>query len=343
MRPTFYDHLHPPTIPAPQARFRYTLGMGGLAVFLALVVGFTGILVTFYYLPTPEGAAKSIQTLTFLVPFGWLMRNLHYWSAQLLVLVAALHLLRVVFTGAYLPPRRLNYLLGLSLLVLCIFLDFTGYVLRWDEGVHWALVAGTNLVRSIPLAGERLYAILVGGSQIGDTTLIRFYAWHLFGLTMIVVVILVWHIFRIRRDGGIAVPPPEFRTDTSRIPRKELAQREGLAMLLAGVVLLILAILIPAPLAPGIQQGALPASESLAPWFFLWVQELLRLGNPFIFGVLVPASALLLLALVPYLFPHQLSPVELGRWFPRGGRKIQVLVAILALIILLLTILARIH
>jgi quinol-cytochrome oxidoreductase complex cytochrome b subunit len=271
------------------------------------------------------------------------MRNLHYWSAQLLVLVAALHLLRVVFTGAYLPPRRLNYLLGLSLLVLCIFLDFTGYVLRWDEGVHWALVAGTNLVRSIPLAGERLYAILVGGSQIGDTTLIRFYAWHLFGLTMIVVVILVWHIFRIRRDGGIAVPPPEFRTDTSRIPRKELAQREGLAMLLAGVVLLILAILIPAPLAPGIQQGALPASESLAPWFFLWVQELLRLGNPFIFGVLVPAGALLLLALVPYLFPHQLSPVELGRWFPRGGRKIQVLVAILALIILLLTILARIH
>ncbi|NJD61050.1 MAG: hypothetical protein FIA98_16785, partial [Anaerolineae bacterium] len=78
MRPTFYDHLHPPTIPAPQARFRYTLGTGGLAVFLALVVGFTGILVTFYYLPTPEGAANSIQVLTFLVPFGWLMRNLHY-------------------------------------------------------------------------------------------------------------------------------------------------------------------------------------------------------------------------------------------------------------------------
>ena len=97
MRPSFYDHLHPPTIPAPQARLRYTLGAGGLAVFLTLVVGFTGILVTFYYIPTPEQAAKSVQELTFLVPFGWLMRNLHYWSAQLLVLVAALHLLRVVF------------------------------------------------------------------------------------------------------------------------------------------------------------------------------------------------------------------------------------------------------
>jgi len=343
MRPSFYDHLHPPTIPAPQARLRYTLGAGGLAVFLTLVVGFTGILVTFYYLPTPDQAAKSVQELTFLVPFGWLMRNLHYWSAQLLVLVAALHLLRVVFTGAYLPPRRLNYLLGLVLLVLCIFLDFSGYVLRWDEGVHWALVAGTNLVRSIPMMGERLYAMLVGGSQIGASTLIRFYAWHLFGLTLVLIIIGVWHIFRVRRDGGIAVPPPGQRTDLTRIPRKELARREGLAMLWAALVLIMLSILVPAPLAPGIQEGATPASESLAPWFFLWVQQLLRLGDPFIYGVLIPLGGLLLLALVPYITPHRLNPAELGRWFPRGGRLVQVLVAVLSGAILLLTLLAFIQ
>jgi quinol-cytochrome oxidoreductase complex cytochrome b subunit len=343
MRPSFYDHLHPPTIPAAQARLRYTLGAGGLAVFLTLVVGFTGILVTFYYLPTPEQAAKSVQELTFLVPFGWLMRNLHYWSAQLLVLVAALHLLRVVFTGAYLPPHRLNYLLGLSMLVLCLFLDFTGYVLRWDEGVHWALIAGTNLVRSIPLVGAQLYATLVGGSQIGATTLIRFYAWHLFGLTLVLIVIGVWHIFRVRRDGGISVPPPELRTDTARIPRKELARREGLAMLWAALVLIVLAILVPAPLAPGIQVGAAPTSESSAPWFFLWVQQLLKLGDPFIYGVLIPLGALLILALVPYITPHNLSPIELGRWFPRGGRLVQILVAILSGTILVLTILTLIH
>jgi quinol-cytochrome oxidoreductase complex cytochrome b subunit len=343
MRPSFYDHLHPPTIPAPQARLRYTLGAGGLAVFLTLVVGLTGILVTFYYLPTPEQAAQSVQELTFLVPFGWLMRNLHYWSAQLLVLVAALHLLRVVFTGAYLPPRRLNYLLGLALLVLCIFLDFSGYVLRWDEGVHWALVAGTNLVRSIPLMGELLYATLVGGSQIGASTLIRFYAWHLFGLTLVLIIIGVWHIFRVRRDGGIAVPPPGLRTDLTRIPRKELSRREGLAMLWAALVLILLAILVPAPLAPGIQEGAIPANESQAPWFFLWVQQLLRLGDPFIYGVLIPLGGLLLLALVPYITPHRLNPAELGRWFPRGGRLVQVLVAILSGAILLMTILALVH
>src|SRR4030065_991287 len=102
MRPSFYDHLHPPTIPAPQARLRYTLAAGGLAVFLTLVVGLTGILVTFYYGPTPEQAANSVQQLTYLVPFGWLMRNLHYWSAQLLILVAALLLLRVSLSGAVL-------------------------------------------------------------------------------------------------------------------------------------------------------------------------------------------------------------------------------------------------
>lgn len=340
MRPTFYDHLHPPTIPAAQARLRYTLGAGGLAVFLMLVVGFTGILVTFYYVPTPELAAKSVQELTYLVPFGWLMRNLHYWSAQLLVLVTALHLLRVVFTGAYLPPRRLNYLLGLSLLVLCLFMDFTGYVLRWDAGVHWALVAGTNLVRSIPIAGEGLYYALVSGSQIGSGTLTRFYAWHLFGLTLVLIIIMVWHIFRVRRDGGIAVPPPGERNEQARIPRKELARREALAMLWAGIVLLGLAILLPAPLAPGIQQGATPASESLAPWFFLWVQQLLKLGDPFVYGVLVPSGALLGLALVPYLTPHRLLPNELGRWFPRGGRNIQLMVACLFGIILLLTLLA---
>jgi quinol-cytochrome oxidoreductase complex cytochrome b subunit len=343
MRPSFYDHLHPPTIPAAQARLRYTLGAGGLAVFLTLVVGFTGILVTFYYLPTPEQAAKSVQELTFLVPFGWLMRNLHYWSAQLLVLVAALHLLRVVFTGAYLPPRRLNYLLGLSLLVLCLFMDFSGYVLRWDEGVHWALVAGTNLVQSIPLVGERLYATLVGGSQIGASTLIRFYAWHLFGLTLVLIIVGVWHIFRVRRDGGIAVPPPELRTDPARITRKELARREGLAMLWAALVLIALAILVPAPLAAGIQEGAAPTSESLAPWFFLWVQQLLRLGDPFIYGVLIPLGALLILALVPYITPLRLSPSELGKWFPRGGRNVQILVAILAGAILLLTLVALLH
>ena len=311
-------------------------------MFLTLVVIFTGILLTFYYIPTPTSAAQSVQQLAFLVPFGWLARNLHYWSAQLLILVAALHLLRVIFTGAYAPPRRFNYLLGLSLFVLCLLLDFTGYVLRWDGGVYWALVAGTNLVKVIPVIGPLLFSALVGGDQPGAATLVRLYAWHLFGLSIILIGILGWHIFRIRRDGGIAVPPPTLRTDFTRISRYELVRREVLAILWATIVLVLLAVFIPAPLAPSIQQDSTLTMESQAPWFFLWVQQLLKLGDPFLFGVLVPLGVLLLLALLPYLFPLP-TPAELGQWFPPGNRLAQVFVVCLAIIITLLTLLTMIR
>src|SRR3989337_2384260 len=195
-RPSFFHHLHPPTIPAPQARFRYTLGSGGLSVYLILVLIVTGILEMFFYIPTPDEAAESVQTLAFLVPYGWLVRNLHYWAAQLLVVVAIIHLLRVALTGAYAPPRRFNYLLGMTLLVLSLLLDFTGYVLRWDEGVQWALVAGTNLVKSIPTLGAGLYRLAVGCTQPGPAALIRFYAWHIFGLTLGLLGVGAWHLFR---------------------------------------------------------------------------------------------------------------------------------------------------
>ena len=249
MRPSFFHHLHPPTIPARQSRLRYTLGAGGLSVYLIIVELLTGALLMFYYVPTPEAAGPSIQALTFLVPYGAIIRNLHYWAAQLLVIVAAIHMLRVIFTGAYAPPRRFNYLLGLVLLVLSLFLDFTGYVLRWDEGVRWALVAGTNLVRSIPRIGPGLYLLVMGGSEPNPATLIRFYAWHIFGLTIFLVVIGVWHLFRVRRDGGIAVPPSDKRLDQTRITRFELVRREGLAAIIASIVLILLAAFIPAPLA----------------------------------------------------------------------------------------------
>jgi len=221
MRPNFFHHLHPPTIPAKQARLRYTLAAGGLAVFLTGVLLVTGVLEMFYYLPVPGEAAQSIQTLTFLVPYGGLIRNLHYWAAQLLLVVTGIHLLRVVFTGAYAPPRRFNYLLGLGLFVTVILLDFTGYVLRWDEGIQWALLVGMNLVKTIPLVGEVFYHILVGGSQPGPATLIRFYALHIFGLTLVAVILVAWHIFRVRRDGGIAAPPPARREDSARLDRSE--------------------------------------------------------------------------------------------------------------------------
>lgn len=339
MRPNFFHHLHPPTIPAEQSRWRYTLGAGGTAIFLLLVLVVTGSLEMFYYIPTPAEAAHSVQTLTFLVPFGGLLRNLHFWAAQLLLIVCAVHLIRIVFTGAYAPPRRFNYLLGLTLFVIAILFDFTGYILRWDLGIQWALIVGTNLVKAIPWVGNRLYQALVGGAQPGSATLIRFYAWHVFGLTLLVAILTFWHAFRVRRDGGIAVPPPGLRTEVERISRFELARREATAMIFTGATLILLSSLFPAPIAPAMIAITAPTRDARAPWFFLWVQQMLKWGSPFLWGVLVPVILLLIIALIPYIFPKP-AEGELGRWFPKSNRLAQVALAVIALLVVVFTFLA---
>jgi cytochrome b-561 len=338
IRPNFFAHLHPPTIPATQARWRYTLGAGGMAVFLSLVLVVTGLLEMFYYIPTPEKAAISVETITTFVPFGALVRNLHYWSAQLLVIVALIHLARVIFTGAYGARRKFNFLLGLGLLVFVLLLDFTGYILRWDEGIRWALTAGTNLLKSIPWIGNSLYVFVVGGTEPGPAALIRFYSWHIFVLSVAGAIMMIWHLFRVRRDGGISTAPVTQRESKVRITRLDLLRREVLGMFIGGIILIALAAVVPAPIAPPIGMDTILAADSSAPWFFLWVQQLLKLGNPFLLGVLLPVAVLALIGLMPYLFA-EVKQNELGRWFPRSGRVIQILFTIMAILIIVLTLL----
>ena len=293
----------------------------------------------FYYTPTPEQAALSVQTISYHVPLGGLVRNTHYWSAQLLMIVMAAHLIRVVMTGAYRSPRRFNYLLGLVLFVAVVLLNFTGYIPRWDQGIQWALVVGTNLLKTIPVAGDALYVMLIGGSQPGPATLIRFYAWHIFGLGLLVVILTGWHIFRVRRDGGIAVPPPRLREDDARITRFELVQREVLAMILITAILFILAIFFPAPIDAPIEQLTTMANDASAPWFFLWVQQMLKWGDPFVWGIVVPLVVMLILALIPYVLP-QAQDAELGRWFPKSNRLARLVLIGISLLVIVLTLLA---
>jgi len=336
-RSSFFYHLHPPTIPVLQARWRYTLGAGGVALFLFLLLGLTGILEMFFYIPTPEMAGLSIQEITFSVSFGNLVRSVHFWAAQALVVVVMIHLLRVVLTGAFVQPRRFNYLLGLGLLLIVLFLDFTGYVLRWDEGIRWALMVGTNLLKTIPLVGKGLHDFVVGGESPGAVTLNRFYAWHILGLALIGTLLIGWHIFRVRRDGGISAPPPDLRKNHNRIPRHELLRREVLAMLVTGVLLVLVSAVFRPPLAPPISDPPLELVESVrAPWFFLWIQQLLRHGNAFWMGVGVPLGALGLLISLPYLF--RFIPAEQrGRWLPKAGREAQLLAIAIVLGWLVLT------
>ena len=336
MRPSFFHHLHPPTIPTEQARWRHTLGAGGTAIFLMLILGVTGILEMFYYIPTPEEAALSVQTITYHVPFGGFIRNLHYWSAQLLLIVSAVHLLRVVFTAAYKSPRRFNYLLGLALFILSILLDFTGYILRWDVDICYPLLTGTNLLKTIPFIGDFFHRLAIGGGEACTSGLLRMYVWHIFGLTLPVIILGIWHAFRVRRDGGIAVPPPVVRKDNDRISRNELVHREVLAMFIVGITLIVLSSFIPAPIAAAMTEAATQVGEAKAPWFFLWVQQMLKWGDPFIFGILIPLGILTLVALIPYIFPKP-ADEDIGKWFPKSNRLAQVVITLIAALITILT------
>jgi len=337
-RPSFVEHIHPPSIPEAQSRWRYTLGAGGTAIFLSIILGISGTLELFFYVPAIDEAAESVQRLSFLVPYGWLVRNIHYWAAQLLLIVSSIHLLRIVFTGSYSNKRKFNYLLGLGLFLLVILLDFTGYILRWDTGIQWALVVGTNLLKTIPLVGSSLYNMVVGSTTPGTETLVRFYSWHVFGLTIPAVILVVWHVFRIRRDGGIAVPPAGKRENNRRVSRIDLLRKETAAIIITSIILLLLSIFFAAPIDQGIKEITSLTGDANAPWFFLWVQQMLKWGDPFTWGVLVPLILLLFTALIPYILPNT-SDQELGRWFPKSNRLAQIAMGMVAVAISILTLL----
>jgi quinol-cytochrome oxidoreductase complex cytochrome b subunit len=147
-RPTFYEHLRLPSLPSSAARFPYTFHLGAISIALFGVLAVTGILEMFVYVPTLEGANQSVKLIAYLAPYGWLLRNLHYWAGQAMVVAVTLHLLRVALSGGY-KGRRSNWLIGMALLVLVLLLDFTGFVLRWDDRALWAVTVGTNLLKLI--------------------------------------------------------------------------------------------------------------------------------------------------------------------------------------------------
>lgn len=334
-RSSFFHHLHPVTIPEREARFRYTFGLGGLSIYLFVVLTVTGALELFYYVPSVERANSSVQTIQYLVPFGWLVRGVHYWAAQALVVTTILHLLRVTFTGAYKRPRRFNWLLGVSLLVFVLLLTFTGLVLRWDTDIEWALLVGTNLLKSIPLIGAEVYGAVVGGQDLNADTVVRFYGWHIWGLALLAFGVMVWHAFRVRRDGGISSQSGR-AANLPRISRDELVRKEALGALIVTMALLALALICPPSIGPAGNFREL-TTQAGAPWFFVWVQQLLRWGDALPMGLLIPIGLVVILALVPYVIDR--SQAGGARWFNREGRAAQLVVIGIATALIVLTLL----
>ena len=326
--------LHPEQIPVSGARLTYTFGLGGITIFATLVTIITGLALTFYYVPTPDGAHASVVLINDVVSFGAIMRGLHYWGAQLMVSAATLHLARIVFTGGYRPPRELNWLIGLGLLVVTLLWDFSGYVLRWDAGAYWALLVGTNLFREIPLGGETLYRALVGDAQIGAAALLRFYSWHIFGLTLIGVFGIIYHLWRLRKDGGISRPLLKADEVRTFIPRDELFFREFITTALVAAALVFLTLIVPIPIGPAANLNA-GATQVRAPWIFLWVQDLLRVIPPLWAGIVAPLVVLIALALIPFI--DRRGPGR-ATWFARERWKTQAFLTIIAIVLIALSV-----
>ena len=194
-------HVYPVKVPARVLRLRYSCRLGYIATVLFMILLTTGVYLMFFYTPSVTSAYGDMQQLRTGVGFGQLVRNVHRWSAHLMVLVVLLHLARVFFAGAYKRPRQFNWVLGMGLLVTTLGFSFTGYLLPWDQLSYWAVTVGTNLVNYVPIAGTTMRDLLIGGDQIDQTTLLRFYVLHVAVLPAALGLFLMVHIWRVRKDG----------------------------------------------------------------------------------------------------------------------------------------------
>jgi quinol-cytochrome oxidoreductase complex cytochrome b subunit len=195
-------HLFPRLVREGDLRISYTFCLGGLAFTSFLVLTASGLLLLFYYTPSPERAHASIQFLESAVWGGAYLRALHRLASHALLVLVALHALRVILTGAFLHPRRLNWLVGCLLLLLAVLSAYTGYLLPMDQLAYWATQTGMELLRSLPLGGA-LRSLLVPDEVGGALSLLRFYALHVVIVPLLMLSLAMLHFFVIRRQKGL--------------------------------------------------------------------------------------------------------------------------------------------
>ncbi|MFQ6089355.1 MAG: cytochrome bc complex cytochrome b subunit [Candidatus Methanofastidiosia archaeon] len=183
--------------------------LGGVTIVCFLILLITGIILTFYYIPSVQGepseAYESVNYIMTEVPFGYIIRAVHHWAAHLMIASAFLHMLRVYFTKAYTKPREINWVLGLNMLLITLFLGYTGYILPWDQLSYWAGKIGQEILLSVPIFGEIFSNLFYGGIDMSQKTLSRFYALHIYLLPMLLTVLILVHCVIVWLQG-IAEP-----------------------------------------------------------------------------------------------------------------------------------------
>lgn len=366
----FVLHWFPTRVTLKSLAYGYSLYLGTISFTLFAVLTATGLVLMFHYVPSVERAYWSIKDVDFAVSFGWFLRRAHRVAAHLMVAAVFLHMFRVFLTGAYSSGstvgsrRETNWVIGVVLMVLTLFLSFTGYLLPWDQLAYWAITVGTSIAASVPVLGNEIRAFLVGGSQIGQGTLIRFYVLHVVFLPLVLFVGAVWHMWRVRKDGGLAatelaraeaaeagpaipsrtktysvlgvasgttvhaLDPSTINDDNSVPSSPHLTTRLLIVALGTCVVTALLSLVVEAPLEEAANPLVTP-NPAKAPWYFLGLQELVGY-SALIGGVVLPGLVVAGLAAIPFIDRERRG---VGRWLADGsGRRYGLLGALYGLV-----------
>jgi quinol-cytochrome oxidoreductase complex cytochrome b subunit len=336
----FFLHIHPVKVHKNTLRPTYTLGLGLISFFLFTILVVTGILLMFYYVPSTSQAYDRMLDLRGTVAFGIFLRNMHRWSAHGMVAMVFLHMCRVFFTGSYKKPREFNWVLGVVLLLVTLFMSFTGYLLPWDQLAFWAITVGTSIAAYAPVIGKDIQFLLLGDATVGQEALLRFYVLHVAVLPAVLGMLVAIHFWRIRKDGGLSRPSAgtDDEKRSSVLPAKRTYGLQGivrvafrgsasddtvyswpnllLAELLVFVLtvsaILVLSLLFHAPLEEPVNVMH-PPNPAKAPWYFLGLQEMVSY-SAFWGGVGVPGLMVMLLMGVPYF---DRNPKGVGKWFAK--------------------------
>lgn len=274
---------------------------GSVLLFLLLVQIVTGVALTMYYVPSPELAYDSVRFITDRLPFGRIVRGLHFFGASFIVIAAAIHMVRVVLFGSYKKPREMTWITGVVLLLIILAFSLSGYLLPWDQKAYWATTVTINIARSTPLVGDQIASLLRGGVDLGALTLGRWYAAHVFLLPAALIGFVVSHLYLMRRHGISGPIVPRQGPRTPFYPYHALKDTIAIAAVFA--LLLALALTVPAPLDP----MADPSDASYVPrpeWYFLSLFQLLKyFPGPLepVATLVIPGLLVAALFLLPFL------------------------------------------
>ena len=274
---------------------------GSVALFLFLLQVFTGALLAFNYAPTPGDAYNSLRYIMAEVTGGRLMRGLHHWGASMMIVVVVLHMTQVFLYGAYKKPREATWIAGVFLLLLTLAYGLTGYLLPWDNRAYWGTVVTTQIAAQAPLVGPYLLRLLGSQGDVGVVTFARFYGLHVLLLPPATGLLIVLHVYLVRKHGVAPAPGDEVRPPKKFFP--EQAFRDTVAIFMAFAILFVMAVAVRVPL----EQLADPTDTTYIPrpeWYFLFLFQTLKLfSGPLevVGSVVLPTLAILLLVLVPFI------------------------------------------